>query len=578
MLTGFKVAAVSYSGGAPDFPVPPAGQEALSFGHHLLRSYAFPNRWLFKITSLDEALRIIRSGLRLPDDKLLIITVDEIMELDKMAKDTNENALARTVSSLMRVQDTTLVSGREPVVFIFSSILERLFPDLEKKTGSGRPVSLVPLQHLKLQEAHELLFRQVPGLQDAAARSSALRQLILSCMGHPRALFEGIKNTVDVTRTNVIAVEKYRHEILTMCKLDALMSVDGSNVVEDWFRGATESPKRERLITQGVLHIVDGVPFILPLMLQEWAARVATDQGRPHWALAYHLREAYDADCAVEATQKKKVEELMMHYEAVRRICRAGRKDELLGSFFPTKFIGPSWETRRVVVKLPPVGPDGIVAYVDDFSDVEAVLRLLRDGYIVVSTKQRAEQGLAYASPFFDSEDETTMLVAVAQVKFVSGTVVKRAGGRRELDPGHDDDVEDAYDEGEEKGDAAVEEGEGDEDAVKPNEFTRQLEDKGIAWFPVLYTTRRTTTQSSTGRWRSKTFADGVYFDELTLFDFTRPLGILRIHLEKLGGGLRRRCPTLARPRPSKQRHDPHDDSGTRRKGPKRECELDSWR
>ena len=64
---------------------------------------------------------------------------------------------------------------------------------------------------------------------------------------------------------------------------------------------------------------------------------------------------------------------------------------------------------------------------------------------------------------------------------------------------------------------------------------------KKVEWFSVMYTNHHAALAQ-------KTYVDGVYFDELTLFEFTQPLGILRMHLEKLGGMLATKYPALFGP------------------------------
>ena len=120
-------------------------------------------------------------------------------------------------------------------------------------------------------------------------------------------------------------------------------------------------------------------------------------------------------------------------------------------------------------------------------------------------SKKRTEHGVEWAAPFFDPATRA-LLVECAQCKLVTDSV-GWAEARGKLD----------------------------------NEFTRALRRKSVEWFPVMYTNHHTKTGTLAG----ETYADGVYFDELTLFDFTRPLGILRMHMEKLGPNLALRCPSL---------------------------------
>jgi hypothetical protein len=294
-----------------------------------------------------------------------------------------------------------------------------------------------------------------------------------------------------------------RNQILDICKLDALNSRD--TVVQKWFGEELGIEERANLKVCGVLQDVDGNDYILPLMLQGWASNLITRRTHPMWTLAHHLQEAYDADTVLEATHEKQMEDVIVHYEAVRRICRAGRAGgETIGSFFKTGFIGEKWKKISITIKVPTADDDGIIAQVANFTDVGAVVKLLQEGFIVVS-KNRTEKGLEYAAPFFDLRTNE-LIVECAQCKLVAGGV--------------------------KWGEAALK---------FDNDFTAALTTKKIEWFPVMYTNHHTET----GTLQAATYADGVYFNEITLFWFTQPLGILRMHLEKIGDNLSALCPSL---------------------------------
>ena len=503
-MTGAKVIHISFNGGAPTF-VPDRAREGVVFGHHMLRCVQYPERWLSKITSLSQSVSIVRDELEMDPRAPLIVTVDEIVHLESVSKGVNDGAVGNTVAAAMQLQDKSLRDTESPTLFIFSSILEMYFPVMERRTGSGRSVKAIPLSHLPLRDAHEHLYGLRPGLREAAEQHPALRQLILSCMGHPRALFEGIVNKVPLERLNTCSMAVLRDEILTMCKLDALRS--RGDVVRGWFNDACADRDLNDLKISGVLHSAGGQQFILPIMLHGWAVDTVATAGRSstQWQIAYHLQEAFDADAVLEADYEKGMEYVIVHYEAVRRICRAGRTSrESIGSFFGTKWIGDAWKARPITIRIPPASSTGIIQYVADFSDADAVLKMLHEGFIVVSEK-RTEHGIEYVAPFFEPATGA-LLVECAQCKFVAGTV-DWAQSRKKFD----------------------------------SEFTESLVKKKVEWFPVMYTNHHAALAQ-------KTYVDGVYFDELTLFEFTQPLGILRMHLEKLGGMLATKYPALFGP------------------------------
>jgi len=109
------------------------------------------------------------------------------------------------------------------------------------------------------------------------------------------------------------------------------------------------------------------------------------------------------------------MEPVMYHFEAVLRKAREGREFDLK-DFYKTRYFGISSEL--VTVKVPEAS--SLVREVDDFSDIEAIIKLLRQGWIVVS-KARSEVGVEYLAPFVLLSGE--LYIACVQCKFVySGT------------------------------------------------------------------------------------------------------------------------------------------------------------
>ena len=193
----------------------------------------------------------------------------------------------------------------------------------------------------------------------------------------------------------------------------------------------------------------------------------------------------------------------MVHFEAVLRIAVGQGTAFTLQSFYKTRFVAEGFRNRRVRLAVPE--QVNIVADVDDFSDrnMPEVLRLLRLGFIVVS-KAHSEVGVEYLAPFVDATT-TKLIVACVQCKFV----VKSTSWT---------DIAD-----------------------KMLTATKYLRTHRQELFPVVYTTvdQRAMAES--------TFSDGVYFTETELFSFTSPLGVLRMHMEKLGAIASQAFPFLAR-------------------------------
>ena len=152
-----------------------------------------------------------------------------------------------------------------------------------------------------------------------------------------------------------------------------------------------------------------------------------------------------------------------------------------------------------VKVKVPPVS--SLVHEVDDFSDIEAIIGFLREGRIVVS-KAHTEVGVECLAPF-ELTSNGELCIACVQCKFVySGT---------------------NWNEFSKKMAAAVQ-------GLKTNK---------VKHFPVVYTT---VDQQKINK---LTFNGGVYFIEKDIFEFTKRLGILRLHTQKLGQVLRKEYPFL---------------------------------
>jgi hypothetical protein len=135
---------------------------------------------------------------------------------------------------------------------------------------------------------------------------------------------------------------------------------------------------------------------------------------------------------------------------------------------------------------------------VDNFDDTKLLVKLLNQGYIVVSEKN-TEKGVEYFVPF---SSDKKLIVAAIQCKFTKVNVnwadIKK----------------------------------------KMNEAIDNLE---VKVFPVFYTT---VDQYSI---QKGTYSDGVYFTEEYIFKFTSKLGILRLHTQKLGQKLKDKFPQLSR-------------------------------
>ena len=194
------------------------------------------------------------------------------------------------------------------------------------------------------------------------------------------------------------------------------------------------------------------------------------------------------------------MEPLMYHYEAVLRKASEG-KTFTLKQFYKSEHVSDQLVASAVKAKVPP--QDTLVEFVKDFSDHTRVLGLLQTGFIVVS-EFHSEYALEYLSPFRDASDDT-LTVACVQCKFVQSTV-SWSGIK-----------------------------------TKMADVTKWLKQKKIKCLPVIYTT---ADQNSM---KQETYAGGIYFNETDMFQFTKRLGVLRLHTQKLGKNMEQTHKWLSR-------------------------------
>ena len=76
---------------------------------------------------------------------------------------------------------------------------------------------------------------------------------------------------------------------------------------------------------------------------------------------------------------------------------------------------------------------------------------------------------------------------------------------------------------------------------TKMADATKWLKQKKIKCLPVIYTT---ADQNSM---KQATYAGGIYFNETDMFEFTKRLGVLRLHTQKLGKNMEQTHKWLSR-------------------------------
>lgn len=459
-----------------------------SLGHLLLVSCGMEESGAKKM-NIETAIAHIRQKMQCPDDACFVICVDEIIELDLKNRQGNgitEMSMAQhMMSQCMNLQD----SSEGKVIFIFNAILDSMFTRL--KSLSGRAIRALPLNMIPLHLVFSGLLSAK--LKTLAGRFPAVHQLVLSCAGHPRATVDGLplatvmwdEGSADISTA---ATVRARNSIVETCKFD--ITYLNEDIIQEWFApvGLVSEDRRRDLLEKGILHSVsDKVEFLFPLLVQEWAYQHQNDS-----AYGQHLNGLFDADLIVDQNTEKFMEAVMYHYEAVLRKSLKGTEFSLK-SFYKSEHIGSDFQNMLVKARIPGDQETSLVQYVADFTDTEYIRRLLDYGYIVVS-KKHSERGIEYLAPYHDCF--STLVVACVQCKFV-----KEKAKWKEIQS---------------------------QMAVAVDGFDKNK----VAHFPVVYTT---ADQYSIQRTTSR---DGVYFIESDIFAYTRRLGILRLHTQKLGSVL----------------------------------------
>ena len=475
-----------------------------AFGRTLLAACSVKDE--AKALNLKEGIKILRKLMDAGNNEHIVLFIDDLGFLDENLQEGVRPPVVPLLKDFMQFMDPL----ENKAIFIFSHLLEEMLAGVTE--GSGRPLQCLSLRALQIDTWKR--GDRFQRWREAAAQWSGVHQLLLLCAGHPRSLFDGLdrvaKEQPEVLKLNEaptpVALYRARATITNVCKFDSMLDdLMEDSTVSKWFNLLGERNLRA-LRNQGLLVEVniggedlEEEAFFHPLVLCEWARRC---QKRSR--LALHLQKAYEYDAQLGEGSEKRMEGLMYHYEAVLRIALDG-KPICLKEFYKTDFIGDQFKYMSLVAALPE-GTSSLVEFVKDFSDMKHVTGLLKKGITVVSTKQ-VEVGVEYLTPWRQDTADGELVVAFVQCKFVQRkadwkTIKDRMG-------------------------TAVE----------------RFKDEQIQVVPVVYATPDQYTIDS------KTYQDGVYFTEKSLFEFTRKLGILRLHTEKLGKSLEEHVPVLSRSR-----------------------------
>jgi hypothetical protein len=465
-----------------------------SFGHLLLVACGIPEEVAIQVPIL-RALSYVREKLGC-EEAPLVICVDEVIELDRGEVATEVNTevestwppSSRCMSALMKLQD----QEKGKLIFVFTGILDSMFVTL--KSLSGRSVDTLPLSLLPLSDVFEHIIS--PTLKKLAKAQPAVHQLVLSCAGHPRATTDGLSSATaswkeDETISTAALIAARTRIVSVSSKFDTTYLTE--DILHRWFElSAVSVELKSQLLSKGILQSLEnGVEFLFPLLLQQWA------HDNAQTTYGHHLGALFEADLILDSDSEKHMEAVMFHYEAVLRKSMNG-KTFSLSDLYKSKHIGETFKDRVVSAPVPP-NTVSLVRFMANFNDIDETLRLLRSGFVVVS-KAHSEAGVEYLAPYYEDK---ALVVACVQCKFVkAGTNWKEIKTAMAM-------------------------------AVSG------LEKRTVQHFPVVYTT---ADQKSTSK---KTYDDGVYFIEKDIFAFTSKVGVLRLHTQKLGAVLAGQYPFL---------------------------------
>ena len=441
---------------------------------------------LYRSLDFQESLTLFRTALGMTEEQPLVLFVDEVGHL----KESDE-----LLKQFMSAAD----SRNGKLVFVFAHISQQYLNKCA--TGSGRRVIPLTLEALPID-----VWKQDAELKVSAQRHAGIHQLLLQCCGHPRSLFDGVKeeirrNPTLLTNPTEAALIEARQHIIDTCKFNSFAHPYLQSVIPEWFSIFGMTPElRGQLLRDGLLLEVKEIKetcFLPPLVLYHYAKTYAKSV-----SLCFHLQQAYAHDAVLGDGAEKKMEGLLYHYEAVLRKAVEG-KTFTLKQFYRSKHCGERFENLRV--KAPVPEQTDLVERLPDFQDKKRVLGKLKQGFIVVSDLQN-EAGIEYLAPFRTAEDNK-LIVACVQCKFVEKS----------------------------------ENSSWSEIQTKMSTATDWLKNRKIQHFPVIYTT---ADQSYMQR---QSYEDGIYFIEDDIFEFTKKLGVLRLHTQKLGEKVQQKHPYLQR-------------------------------
>ena len=362
----------------------------------------------------------------------LVMCIDELAHLDDTIVEGTPLSI-KLASDLMHHSDCADEKLR--VICIFSHIQYTLFTDGMKTKGrTFYKDALFPLPLLRdTRAALELLADrdgvdkgQVSKLIKAYKEVPTVTAFIDGLGGPPRAIFEGLKRAIDHRKAQeFFQGNEVGLKMACECVFSAveLVSADVDTTVRRAFQLPPPVPlaqgkEEETLVNSGVILQANGRQVVSPVALMQWA-RLAQNEEQNQVDSFFFMDQV-----VARPGSEKAMEAICYRHDAALRAFNAPMGGMSKPFRLKEYYVGGTMDKKvgllQVTMKRPLYRDnreENCLTYVDHF-EKDSVLKLLHEGRIVVSNKH-SEQGIAYLVPFHAVGDETQLIVAAVQCKFV---------------------------------------------------------------------------------------------------------------------------------------------------------------
>ena len=184
-----------------------------------------------------QSLRLYRKMLNMSDDESLVLMVDEIGALDKSRSRDGQLDEQSTLTELLSELMSEMDAADGKLVFVFAHVWHQVF---KQQTPSGREIKALPLPPLSINVWQKVPEHRASDLSPAAAKHPGLFQLLHSCCGHPRSVFDRMDQALRncgslLTAPAPMHLRAARREMIELCKFDGLSDDVLNEMVPRWF-------------------------------------------------------------------------------------------------------------------------------------------------------------------------------------------------------------------------------------------------------------------------------------------------------------------------------------------------------